>query len=184
MKRFFCLFLILASLCEARARDFYGEDELRLELSDVKHDLHSARIEINLLEERIAKQERLIASLKGAPGSSVESKLAALEKMLEKAVTDLRHLNGQTGVALSKVQELELLCTAHEKKFADLGNLKGTLTSISKAIGQESKKTYSVKAGDSLEKIARAHHTSVEKLKTCNGLTKDTILPGQEIKIE
>lgn len=182
--RLLFLFLVFASVCQARGRDFYGEDELRLELSDVKHDLHSARIEINLLEERIAKQERLIASLKGAPSSSVETKLAALEKMLEKAISDLRHLNGQTGIAVSKVQELELLCTSHEKKFADLGNLKGTLTSISKAIGQESKKTYTVKAGDSLDKIARAHHTSVEKIKACNGLTKDTIIPGQEIKIE
>lgn len=184
MKRLFCLFLIFASLCQARARDFYSEDELRLELSDVKHDLHSARIEINLLEERIAKQERLIASLKAAPSSSVETKLAALEKMVEKAIHDLRHLNGQTGIALSKVQELELLYTSHEKKFGDLGNLKGTLTSISKAIGQESKKTYTVKAGDSLEKIARAHHTSVEKIKACNGLTKDTIFLGQEIRLE
>jgi len=184
MKHLFGIFLLAFCLCEARARDFYGEDELRLELSDVKHDLHSARIEINLLEERIAKQERLIASLKGSANSSSESKLVALEKMLEKVISDLRHLNGQTGAALSKVQELELLCSSHEKKFADLANLKGTLTSISKAIGQENKKTYVVKAGDSLEKIARAHHTTVEKIKACNGMTKETIFPDQEIKLE
>lgn len=181
--RLLLIFLLVAGVSHARQRDFYNEDELRLELSDVKHDLHSARIEINLLEERIAKQERIIASLKHAGNGSIDTKLASIEKMLDKALSDLRNLNGQTTLALTKVQELELLCSSHEKKFADLSSLKGTLSSISKAIGQGSK-TYIVKAGDSLEKIARANHTSVEEIKKRNGLTKDTIVPGQEIKLE
>lgn len=181
--RLLLVFLLVAGVSYARQHDFYSEDALRLELSDVKHDLHSARIEINLLEERIAKQERAIASLKGAAGTSTEAKLASIEKMLSNALSDLRHLNGQATLALSKVQELEILTTAHEKKFADLSTLKGTLTSISKAIGQASK-TYTVKAGDSLEKIARAHNTSVEEIKKRNGLTKDTIMPLQELKLE
>jgi LysM repeat protein len=183
MRRLFLLFLLLAGVSHARQHDFYNEDALRLELSDVKHDLHSARIEITLLEERIAKQERLIASLKGAASTSVDAKLASIEKMLDKALNDLRHLNGQTTLALTKVHDLEHLCSSHEKKFADLSTLKGTLTSISKAIGQGTK-TYTVKAGDSLEKIARAHQTTVEEIKKRNGLTKDTILLGQEIKLD
>ena len=42
---------------------------------------------------------------------------------------------------------------------------------------------YKVKPGDSLEKIARTHKISVEKIKKLNGLDQDLIVVGQELKI-
>jgi cell envelope opacity-associated protein A len=44
-------------------------------------------------------------------------------------------------------------------------------------------KTYRVKAGDSLEKIARAHNTTIKTIKALNNLTKDTIVIDQVLKL-
>jgi LysM repeat protein len=43
--------------------------------------------------------------------------------------------------------------------------------------------TYRVKAGDSLEKIARAHQVSIQSLKQANGLTTDRIIVGKNLVI-
>ncbi|MED3692013.1 LysM peptidoglycan-binding domain-containing protein [Peribacillus butanolivorans] len=43
--------------------------------------------------------------------------------------------------------------------------------------------TYKVKSGDTLDKIAKAHNTTVQKLKSNNNLTSNLILPGQVLKI-
>lgn len=43
--------------------------------------------------------------------------------------------------------------------------------------------THTVESGDTLSKIARKHHTTVDLLKAANGLTSDRIRPGQRLKI-
>jgi LysM repeat protein len=43
--------------------------------------------------------------------------------------------------------------------------------------------TYAVKSGDSLTKIAKAHHVSLNALKAANNLTTDHIKVGQKLKI-
>ena len=42
---------------------------------------------------------------------------------------------------------------------------------------------YVIQSGDTLSKIARRFHTTVELLKISNGLTDDRIRPGQRLKI-
>ncbi|MEI8349481.1 MAG: L,D-transpeptidase family protein [Candidatus Omnitrophota bacterium] len=44
--------------------------------------------------------------------------------------------------------------------------------------------TYTVKPGDSLEKIAKEHKTTIGLIKRANNLTSDIIRPAQELKIE
>ncbi len=43
--------------------------------------------------------------------------------------------------------------------------------------------TYVVKKGDSLGKVASRHHTTVANIKKWNNLRRDTIVPGQRLKI-
>jgi len=166
-------------------------DEMRLELSDVKHELHSARIEISLLEERIAKQEQQRISTQGdeklGPAEGLSKKVAECEKLLNKVLADVRTLSQQTSKALSRVQELEAALATQDKKFEEISKLKGMLTSLSQGVEAENKTPcplkYSVKPGDSLEKIARHHHTSVAAIKQLNNLTQDKIVVGQELKL-
>ena len=172
-------------------------DEFRIELDDLKYALKAVQVDINLLDERCKKQDRVFAQNKEPPQTSLftsqisnlEKRIAYLEKTLEKAAGDLRSLNLTSTQVLGKIQELEKSLLSHERRLDDVVKLKGTLASISKAIGERppepsaSMKTYRVKAGDSLEKIARNNHLSVDKLKKINQLSSDKIVVGQELRL-
>ncbi len=186
---------------------FYSDrviDQLRLEISDLKHELHTAKVEMNILEERVAKHDAAVSSLKNpAPSkeatsvsaltfqiSALEKKTGQLESLLERMTTDLRTLSKEV---VGRMQTLETELAAHERKFDEVVKLKATLTSISKAIGVNSSvsstaaastssgRTYRVKAGDSLEKIARREHVSMDAIKKLNRLGSDKIVIGQEL---
>jgi LysM repeat protein len=205
---------IIALIClafsihlSARQNKFYPEgsiDELRLELSDVKHELHSAQVEINLLEERIAKQDRVITANAAvaknqddrkhyaADIDALSKKCERLEKILDRALNDLRNISANENKAIARIQEMESNIALQEKKFEEIGKIKNTLASISKALGQsvltvqkeKGQQLYQVKPGDSLEKIARIHGTTVGELKAINHLaSEDKIRIGQELKI-
>jgi LysM repeat protein len=193
---FLCSVLCIAHPLYARPQSgFYTSpelDELRIELDDLKHALKTTQVEFNLLDERLKKQDRSSGkeSLGSAPMSALEKKVEKLEKTLEKVSADLRTLNANATQALSKIQLLEQDFASHEKQLQDVVKLKGTLTSISKAIGQKpitepsaSQKTYRVKAGDSLEKIARNNQTTADAIRKINTLSTDKIVIGQELRL-
>jgi peptidoglycan endopeptidase LytE len=160
-------------------------DEVRLELADVRHELKSTQVEFNLLDELVKKQTLSSSSKQGESNASLEKRVASLEKLLEKAATDLRSLSSHTNQAIAKLDQLEHEISSHEKQLDEIVKLKGTLTSISQAIGENrpSNSVYKVKAGDSLEKIARAHQMTVSSLKNLNHLKNDKIVVGQELRI-
>ena len=174
-------------------------DELRIAVDDLKYALKSTQVELNILDERVKKQtssktkEDVSAlSLLTSQVNSLEKKVTNLEKTLEKAANDLRTLSSTATAALTKIQGMEQDLSSHEKRIDEVVKLKGTLTSISKAISARSSpeaassstKTYRVKAGDSLEKIARANRVSVETIKKINHLSNDKIVVGQELRLD
>ncbi len=199
--RRFLLLLLLPCILDARPPSGYYTnpevDELRIEMDDLKHALNTTQVELNLLDERLKKQNNTLSSVKGQtnPTSAqsqldkLEKKVTQLEKTLEKATTDLRTLNTSINQTLSKIQTLETDLVSHDKRLEEVTKLKGTLTSISKAIGGQattlpaSTKVYKVKAGDSLEKVARNHKTTADILRKLNQLQNDRILVGQELRL-
>lgn len=208
MRKLLLLFTVLYCTLPVHARQqgYYTEpalDELRIEIDDLKHAIKSTQVELSILDERVQKQNASLTSVKGSlanPESSplsqlasqmalLEKKVSSLEKTLEKAANDLRTLSISASQTLNKMQILEEGILSHEKRLDEVAKLKGTLTSISKAIGQKpsdapsSKKSYLVKAGDSLERIARNHNTTVKVLRQINTLSNDKIVPGQELRL-
>lgn len=194
---FFLALCFVSSLTAKPASGIYNSadlDEFRIELDDLKYALKAVQVDINLLDERCKKQDRALAQNKEPDPALaqlllLEKRMTQMEKTLEKAANDLRNLSTASAQSLNKIQELEKNLISHEKRFDEVVKLKGTLMSISKAIGQKtpegpaSIKIYHVKAGDSLEKIARHNNTSVEKIKKTNQLSSDKIVVGQELRL-
>ena len=179
---------ILSSRQNTSNRSDLSLDEVRLELADVRHELKSTQVELNLLDEQFKKQTLSSFSKQGESGVTLDKKIANLEKLLEKAAVDLRNLSTHTNQALAKLTHLEQEVSLHEKRLDEVVRLKETLTSISHAIGDShpsstSNTVYKVKAGDSLEKIARANKISVPALKNLNHLKSDKIVVGQELRV-
>ena len=57
-----------------------------------------------------------------------------------------------------------------------------SISKLSEYIGAYSE-TYTVKKGDSLEQIARKHHTTIEEIKKINNLHNDTIIINQKLTL-
>lgn len=65
-------------------------------------------------------------------------------------------------------------------KVKEISSPRGSRTSSG---GGQSYTTYTVKRGDSLGKIASRYGTTIANIKRWNGLRKDTIVPGQRLRI-
>ena len=186
MLKYVVLFLVSANLFANKSD--YAIEELRQEVSDLKHAIHTFRVDLQILDEKMSKQT---ASSKTSNLSEqltlLEKKITYLEKVQEKITADLKQLAShanQTSTALGECQQKN---GEISQRLGEISKLKSTLTSISQAMTEKrsasSSKTYKVQNGDSLEKIARKHQTSVSALKKLNHLENDRIIVGQEIEI-
>ncbi len=168
--------------------------ELKSDIADLKQQTNHHNVEFQILDEKLEKVYALKAndlSHKISEISRLERKVAELERVIEKTKDELReiaaHAN-QSSSSFMQYREKLLACErqiAHQSEVLnEVGKLKGTLTSLSKAM-QESppSKTYKVRSGDSLEKIARVTNSSIEQIKKVNSLNSDHIMIGQELKI-
>lgn len=170
-------------------------DEIKLEIDDLKHALHTAQVELSIQEERLKKQEGVVQKqgkdLKESSQLAVlEKRVVSLEKMLEKVIADVRSINSSLTQISTHLDQVQGHLSVQEEKLGEVGKLKTTLTSIAQAVRSPSpatpstdSKMYLVKAGDSLEKIARAHNISVENLRKLNHLSQDKILVGQQLRV-
>lgn len=145
-------------------------EEVRIALFDMQQAHNEQRIQVELLEEQIAK-------LKFSPSTNpLEARVRHLEKALETIESNLQRLGTHANQTTQSLQQ-------HQKRLDEISKLKGTLNSISQAIANPRATTYKVRSGDSLEKIARRCNTSVGTLKKMNQLTSNTIQIGQELKV-
>ena len=122
----------------------------------------------------------------------LEKKWTSLEKTQQGGTEELEaalsHAN-ETTAALSqfkeRIQELEQELLTQNRRFDDVAKLKGNIEALTRGLraSEEGFKIYKVVPGDSLEKIARAHKTAVDRIKKLNQLDQDLIVVGQELKI-
>ena len=208
---FTCLFLsfvgctsINSSPKEEKHRMEMTLQRMKTDIEDLKHDLNTFEIEHHVLEGRLSDQDHTLATLKDQTFESQESRLEQLFSEIEKLknlissmresqqkfMADLKNLHenaSDTHVALSqyknKIESIEKHLALQERQFEKIAELKGVISELT--LGQKGKrlKTYTVRAGDSLEKIARNHKTTVEEIKRLNHLSNDLIIVGEEISV-
>ncbi|MBI2742297.1 MAG: LysM peptidoglycan-binding domain-containing protein [Chlamydiales bacterium] len=208
MKRLALISCVALSSCSSRMTSWQEErspadvalEEVRIELSDLRHELSGTRVDLQILDEKIKQQK---TPVKGAESSlqlsTLDRKLAELQKSQEKLAQDLRQLGthaNQASTTFAKQQEklhdLEQEIQAQNRRLDEIVKLKGTLSSLSEVLKEKSReessnthtyRKYKVKSGDSLEKIAKQQHTTIEAIKKLNDLSSDRIVVGQEIKL-
>lgn len=212
MKKLFIFFVFLwqwNSLGAAqRPPNYYQTDtlsSLRQSLDSLRHEVENHESEIRMAEERSNNQEATISSmrqqlmdatqankelLKGST-TSVENKISTLDGLNKGIASDLGQLKthaNETSTALTqykqKIAELEKTVSQLSQ---NIEHLQSALRSLTEAMGSgavaDSSKGYKVKAGDSLEKIAKTHNTTIKALKELNNLSSDRIVIGQTLQI-
>jgi len=118
----------------------------------------------------------------GAGGEYVVVKGDSLAKIAKKNGVSLKALEeANVGVKPSKLK-------IGQKLVIPAGGKAPTDTSVSTGSGTTAgadteTETYTVKSGDTLTKIAKAHHVKVKQLQAANGLTTTKIKVGEKLKI-
>lgn len=170
--------------------------EVQTNLDDLRHDTNCFETEIQILDGRIKCFENALAVLKQQDIEKQQTRIdqiahqlqlldrkwTAFEKKQDTAKENVEHLAThakETGMALSqfksRIVELESEILTQGRKLETIAKLKEGLI--------KSTKVYKVRAGDSLEKIARAHKTDVPTLKQINHLQNDLIVVDQELNV-
>src|SRR5690625_1709250 len=101
------------------------------------------------------------------------------------SVSQLRTLNNLTSDIIFPNQVLEVggTATATPNKTASNNKASAPKKQSSNSNSSSKGKTYTVKKGDNLSKIAAAHGISLKNLKEWNNLKSDLIFPGQVFQV-
>jgi LysM repeat protein len=113
-------------------------------------------------------------------------KIAKAKKISEQALASVN-----PGVDRAKLKVGQVLQVPHSAEPETVASPKSTASSAttSSATASSTPKTkhaktgYTVKAGDTLSRIAKSHGTTVKALKMANGLSSDRIVVGSMLKI-
>lgn len=168
--------------------------QLDAEIDNFKFELHSGKMDSEILDQRVKDQNQSLATLE----SRIKSIKNSSEKLAKEEVKKLSsewdgvkkeqaHISKQinslqrdqnSSTKMSKKLQEELL---HIRK--DIAELSTAMHSLSGVLSTSSSTTYKVRKGDSLGIIAAKYKITIENLKKVNSLKKDTIYVGQKLLI-
>lgn len=179
MRTFLLACILLTTFCYGKTHEYNPSSyELQLEIADLKHQIRTFEVDMQLIEEKIPEP---------IDCKALQSRIQMQENTIDKLSSEIKNLKKDIQQLLEHLNKINTQLTAHENRLQNVSELKSTLADLLKKIHSSTIKTrvksYKVQGGDSLEKIARLHHVSVEALKANNKLIKDTIFPGQELQI-
>lgn len=178
-------------------------DSLKLRLNNQESELrtYEQKLEsldaiLESLQDQLKDQSSQHKDLIKGSATSNEQKIAAIESTVKTLTADIKQLHTHSNDTVStlntfkqKLQELDQRLTTQNR---NMENLQTALQSVLDALqvkadlpnaSTASGRTYKIKNGDSLEKIARMHNTSIGALKELNQITSDKIVVGKTLKI-
>ncbi len=196
----FFFFLATLPLYGAPAREGVPLQELRIQCEGFGHSLHTQKVELEILQEKLQTLETTIATLRQELGSPkthpelvkdrltiFEKRVSTLEKTQESVVSDLKllknHFNESSLALTSCQQQLALLEKQLSQEVVSLKNSLHSMIALLQKGESFSDKAYTVKPGDSLGKIALEQKIDIKRLKELNHLSNDRIFVGQKLQL-
>jgi LysM repeat protein len=173
-----------------------------LELKMLEEKIANQESIIDSLRQQMTNSNLAQKDLIKGNVSSTETKIEGLDKSIKGLVGDLRilktHANDTAALLTQYTQRLSVLEKNLEIQNQNLDNMQIAIQSTMEALSikdssytmdkgittsTSGSKTYRVKPGDSLEKIAKASQTTISAIKELNGLSSDRIIVGQKLKL-
>lgn len=155
------------------------------ELSALQQKLENFHVILENLQDQLQEQGKGQKEQLKKDTASLDIKIVSLENMAKSLAADLKQLQTH---ANETAQSLQAMKQKLGEQNSNLENLQSVIQTLMDALQVKAEipvsgKGYKVKAGDSLEKIARAHGTTVQAIKTLNGMSADKIVVGKTLQI-
>jgi LysM repeat protein len=174
------------------------------------HRLNACETEVEMLKNSISTQEQarealekeVSGLLKATRDSLADSREGSSQRQktfdatLEKFTQDLKQLKSHSNELSATLNDLAKTVQGIKESERIQGQaikeLEQAMRALTLALGGKStgkpstdgkSTSYTVKSGDSLEKIARAHGLTLSEIKELNSLKSATIRPGQELTV-
>ena len=196
---------MLSAVCEGASYYNYDDSrtqDLRCMISDVQHEVENHEAEIKTFSEKFESLQTALESLREqlndnkknqkqalkASSHDVDSRILNLDHLVKAMNHELKQLKTQVHefhTDYSKhITELQKASQIQHDNIHHLQKALKTLTDFLQTTTDNPQvKTYRVKAGDTLDKIAKANSTTIEAIKTLNKLSNDKIISGQKLLI-
>lgn len=183
-----------------------GMQQIHDTLNQVRHGLNNHESELRQNGEKFNSMESILESIQRqlqdhskthkdhlqASKAALDSKMGDLELVIKGLLVDISQIKNRVNESASSLsqykQQLTTLEKAVEVQNQNIESLHSSMKTLMQVLqGGENTETaaelYVVKSGDSLEKIAHAHSTTVKALKELNSLATDRIKIGQKLKL-
>lgn len=208
----YCLFATVALLVGAKTTLFAAypvvqDSGSQTRLEQIKLMISNQESELRTFEQKLESLDLILDSLRDqirenasqhkdlvkGVSTSHEAKTAALESKTTTLANDIKSLHQHASDTAStltlfkqKIAEIEQRQNAQAK---NIEHLQSGLQSILEALQIKTDapatthRTYKIKNGDSLDKIAKMHNTTISAIKELNGINSDKIVVGKTLKI-
>lgn len=175
------------------------ESEIRM----YEEKLSNQEAMIDTLRQHVNDNAQIHKDLLKEASTNLDIKISGLDSTVKALVADLRqfkmHANDSTAALAQYKQKISELEKVIEIQNQNMENLQTAIRTLMDALqvkvgvekvspssassSSSSGKIYRVKAGDSLEKIARSNQTSVQAIQELNNLTTTRIVVGQALQM-
>jgi LysM repeat protein len=195
---FITLVLIISHEAQAAPKPpLRGSSNLPEKVDDLQTEVDNHTTEIRIIEEKLTNQLVILESIRDQfqdttqsqkdlvknSSVSLENRILSLESSLKSITADLRQMQNHGNETANALKQ-------YKQKIADQGDsidtLQKTLSTLMEAMqvsASSSTKSYTVQSGDTLEKIAKRHKSTVREITNLNNLQNAKIFIGQTLRL-